>query len=442
MADLPANASDATAPPAVAAPLAAAVPPAIAARLTPTATLTAAARPEVARAAVRVVGHEYVELLQNHLNQLHPVRAHPNRVLHLDAVVTTLLLGFYSGIITLRGLEDLSQQDDFAEQLPNERVCRSTLADNLRAFQADRLLPIVRDLFKRLPALRRQDPDLHGILRTIVALDGSVFTVPADVAWAIALTRRGGQPGRQIRLNAHVDVLQFVPLSLQVCGAEAGGEAASFIASLEGDRVYLCDRGFVDFLFMHAVLDVGSDLVVRLKSDTSFVLVRDKPLTDEDRAANILSDRIGHVPGSAGCPGFGDRLFREVIVYDAKNKKNVRLLTTLLDIPAHVIGKLYRYRWMVELFFRWLKCVASFEHLVSHDRNGITLQFYIATIAMLLTYLRTGFKPGVYEQRCLRWIVTGVGSLETNMKILERRNREREQNRRRHAAKQAAKNGK
>lgn len=403
-------------------------------------------RPEIAQAATRAVGQEYVDLLQRHLHQLHGERAHPNRVLHFDAILTALLLGFYAGVRSLRGVDDLSQQDQLADQLPG-RVCRSTLADNLRGFQADRLLPIIRDLLKRLPALRRQDPDLHAILQRIVALDGSVFTVPADVAWAIALTRRNGQVGRQIRLNAHLDVLQFVPLDLQVCGAEAGGEAASFIASLEAGLVYLCDRGFVDFGFIGAVLDKGSDLVGRLKSDTRFVPLPadspagpgERPLSDEDRAANVLSDRIGHLPGSPASPGFGDRLFREVIVFDARNNKQVRLLTTLLEVPAHVIGKLYRHRWAVELFFRWLKCVAEFEHLISHDRNGITIQFYVAAIAMLLTYLRTGSKPGVYEQRCLGWIVNGVGSLETNLKVLERRNREREQNRRRYEAKRAAK---
>jgi hypothetical protein len=401
----------------------------------------------VARVAAEGVGQEYVALLQGHLDRLHRHRAHPNRVLHLDAVLASLLLGFYCGVNRLRGVEDLSQQDRFAEQLPG-RVCRSTLSDNLRAFDANQLLPILHDLFKRLPELRRRDPDLHLILKRIVALDGSVFTVPADVAWAIALTRRNGQVGRQIRLNAHLDVLQFVPLDLQVCGAEAGGEAASFIASLQPDRVYLADRGFVDFGFVGAVLAKNSDLVIRLKSDTGFTpLAADTrqrpggcPLTDEDRAAGVISDRIGHLPGSAGCEGFGDRLFREVIIFDARNNKQVRLLTTLLDVPAHVIGKLYRHRWAVELFFRWLKCVAKFEHLISHDRNGVTIQFYVATIAMLLTYLRTGCKPGVYEQRCLQWIVSGVGSLETNLKVLERRTREREQNRRRYEAKRALKN--
>src|SRR5580765_3565647 len=103
-------------------------------------------RPEVAVAVAAVFGHEYVELLQKHLNQLHGHRAHPNRTLHLDAVVVTLLLGFYTGVTTLRGLEDLSEQPKLSDQLPNERACRSTLADAMRSFDPHRLQPIVRDL--------------------------------------------------------------------------------------------------------------------------------------------------------------------------------------------------------------------------------------------------------------------------------------------------------
>jgi IS4 transposase len=71
----------------------------------------------------------------------------------------------------------------------------------------------------------------------------------------------------------------------------------------------------------------------------------------------------------------------------------VRLLTTLLDVPADVIGLLYRYRWQVELFFRWLKCYANFDHLISHSRHGVQLQFYVVVVGMLLMYLHTGSRP-------------------------------------------------
>lgn len=393
----------------------------------------------VARAAAEVVGAQYVELLQRHLDHLHRQRAHPNRTLHFDAILVTLLLGYYNGVRSLRTFEDLSEQPRFAEQLPGiQRVCRSTLSDALRAFDPAPLKHIVADLLKRLPHLRRQDSDLHALTRRIVALDGSIFTVPAEVAWAIALHRRNGEVGRQLRLNIHLDVLRFVPLDLLVCGDDQGSESASFIASLLADCIYVADRNFIDFKFIHAVLDIGSDLVVRLKSDTTFLATRELPLSDADRAANVVSDRLGHVPGSRNSPGFGERVFREVVILDTRNNKLVRLLTTLLDVPARTIGLIYRYRWMIELFFKWLKCVAKFEHLFSLDRNGVTTQFYVAVIALLLTYLRTGNRPGVYEFYCLAWIASGVGDLASMNRVLARRNREREQARARYAAKRAA----
>ena len=137
----------------------------------------------------------------------------------------------------------------------------------------------------------------------------------------------------------------------------------------------------------------------------------------------MLRDRLGRLSDA-----FGDdqRVFREVVVLDPRSGKEVRFLTTLLDVPASVIGKLYRHRWMIELFFKWLKCVAKLRHLVSHSRNGITIQFYVAVIVVLLTHLRTGLKPGVYEFNCLSWVAAGMMSVAAMQGVLARRQRERD----------------
>ncbi len=407
-----------------------------------------------------MVGAEFVQLLQGHLHALRPHRAHPNRTLHYDELLTALLLAFYEPADrSLRRIDDLSDSDHARPSLPGGRTPRSTMSDALASFDPKALEPVVASLMKRLPALSRDDGDLHALLKRIIAADGSLFTVPADVLWAIALTRSNGKVGRQIRLNLQLDVLHFAPTGFDLSGAGDGSETAAFARNLVADVVYLFDRGFVagqpqvpapvDFVFLHAVLDKGSDFVVRLKSDTKFLATEERPLTEQDKAAGILSDRVGRVPGSAGCPGFGDRLFREVVVWDGLNRKEVRLLTTLLDVPAHVVGKLYRHRWMIEIFFRWLKCVAKFEHLFSHNANGIAIQLvagqspvpapYVAVIAVLLTYLRTGRRPGVYEFHCLAWVARGVMTVADMQRVLARRNRERDLAKARRLAKAAAK---
>ena len=102
-----------------------------------------------------------------------------------------------------------------------------------------------------------------------------------------------------------------------------------------------------------------------------------------------------------------------VTVWDPVNRQEVRLLTTLLDVPAELVGKLYRHRWSIELFFRWLKCVAKIKHLYAESSNGITLQFYVVIIATLLMMLATGSRPSVYTMVLLSFgIPRGPGTGE------------------------------
>jgi len=389
----------------------------------------------VAQAADAIVGEVYVPILKEHLARLREASAHPNRTLHWDTVLVSLLLGFFNTADnSLRMLEDLSCCEE-SQPMTGGRIPRCTMSDAMASMNPTLLLPIVQTLMKRVPGLRHVDGDLAALLKTIVAADGSIFTLPADVLWGIALTRSNGKVGRQLRLDLQLDVLQFMPLGVGVDGAEQGNEAAAFAKQLLPGVIYLCDRNFVNYDFLRRVLEVGSDFVVRLKSDTGFFVTQERELTDEDRKAGVVYDRIGHLSDA-----FGDntRTFREVGVIDPRTRKTVRLLTTLLDVAAKVIGKLYRHRWVVELFFKWLKCVAKLRHLVSHSKNGITIQFYVAVIIVLLTHLRTGHKPGVYEINCLAWVADGKMSVQAMHEVLTRRQRERDLNNARLARKQAA----
>jgi Transposase DDE domain len=129
-----------------------------------------------------------------------------------------------------------------------------------------------------------------------------------------------------------------------------------------------------------------------------------------------------------------------VVVFDERNPdKPLRLLTSLLDVPAHVIAALYRWRWQIELFFRWLKVHAHFAHLISRSRNGMTMGFHVAVIAVLLIYLHTGRPMSKYAYNLLSLVAMGCGTIEDVLPILARRERECHRERERQAAKRAAK---
>jgi len=87
----------------------------------------------------------------------------------------------------------------------------------------------------------------------------------------------------------------------------------------------------------------------------------------------------------------------------AAASQDIVLVTNLLDVPAEILVLIYRYRWLIELFFRWLKCVLSCRHLLSQDARGIQIQMYCALIACLLIQLACPMKPNqwTYKLLCL-----------------------------------------
>lgn len=375
-------------------------------------------------------------VLQEHLARLRRVGDHPNRVLHYDELLAAHLLGFYDGVVrSLRTLDARTVASAEARAaLDGLRLARSTIGDAMAELPAAALLPLLRELLARLPAncTNPHATDLLTLKRRIHAIDGSYFRVPADVLWALAHRRRNGKCARQVRLGLHLDVLRFVPVAARVDGRARGSESAAFIGTLEGGVVYLADRNFVDFDFLRDALAVDSDFVVRLKksgSGPNVVVSATNELTARDRdEAGVLCDEHVTLPGSDAGPGLGDTPLRIVTVYDPVKREAVRLLTTLLDVPAWVIGQLYRQRWAIELFFRWLKCVAKVRHLFSESEseNGITMQFYLVIIATLLMYLRTGHRPSVYTLVLLGSAAAGDLALDKVPEVLERIARERE----------------
>jgi IS4 transposase len=85
-------------------------------------------------------------------------------------------------------------------------------------------------------------------------------------------------------------------------------------------------------------------------------------------------------------------------VTDAAGKQ-LYLATSLMEIDADLVGEIYRSRWQVELFFRWMKCILGCQHLISEKSNGVAIQVYGALIASVLIALWTGKRPNkrIYE---------------------------------------------
>jgi hypothetical protein len=381
-------------------------------------------------------------LIGEHLDRLAALPAHGNRTLRVDQLFLGLLLAFFDPMArSLRAIED---KDDFGGRLDLPRLARSTTADALAASDPAHLLPLIRDLRRRVPDLgdAADDATLEGITRRIIAADGTYLNTLADVAWALHHTRRDGRPHGQVRANLQMDVASWTPQVVTVSGDDGESEPAAFAKDLLGGVLYVVDRNFVDFAFLKAVLDKGSDLVLRARANAPAAKVlQSLPLAAADAEAGVAADELVELTGRGAPAG---RWRRVTIVTSGRGggPETIVLLTSLTDaatVPARVAGEVYRRRWQIELFFKWLKCFARMGHLLSTSRNGITFQLYVAVIGVLMMYVQTGRRVSVYALAALGRLARGECTPRQAMDVIARRERERDLNRARQARLRARK---
>ena len=362
--------------------------------------------------------------------------SHGNADLTTINVLMVMLAAFYNPMASsLRCIDALTRQKHIREQTGLSRVARSTLSDALKRFDPDQLKPLIIELTERIPALGRRDADLEQITRQIIAADGSYFNLIGEAVWAMNSSVRnddGSIRRDQIRLNLQLDVQTFSPVECDISGGDDNGEAKAFLRNIKPGVIYVVDRNFIHYGFINEIFDKGSSLVLRLKTSNKFEVETTREMDDSDHAAGVICDDLGYMSGAKSKGNqdhrsFSDkpptRLLRRVVVLDQKNQRQMILLSDLLDVPARVIVTIYRQRWQIELFFKWLKCWAGFEHMISKDPRALTLHFYVAVIATLLTHLTTGRRVSKYSIMYLSWVSQGLmgwQDMEEGMALLER----------------------
>ncbi|MCP4898824.1 MAG: IS4 family transposase [bacterium] len=382
-------------------------------------------KPEILHA-----GRKLLQPLEEQLQTLRDVPVHGNRTLFLDQLVVAHLLAFFNtSVDSLRRIEDVFESRSVRKNLKMSRVPKSTLSDAQRVFDPQLLKPIIDDLKCKMPKIVH-DPKLAELVEDLIAVDGTFYTVASRVAWALhgKPNDPDASPSRgAFRVDVHYDLLRGVPEQAVVSNGRLA-EQDSLAARIESGKLYITDRAYQAFQLYAEIVAAESDFVVRQRKCALFETVADRPLSDADRVAGVRSDKEVSIPSYRGKPLRGTRLRLVEFVFIDRNDEpcRIRLLTNRLDLPAEIIALLYHYRWQVELFFRWLKCMANLRHFFSESEEGITIQIYVAVIATLMLALKTNAVPNVYDFALIGHVFGGLMPMGEAMETAKRRHRERE----------------
>jgi len=350
-----------------------------------------------------------------------------NRQLHYDQYCLLILLYLFNPIVTsLRGLQQASELPNVQKKLGCSRAALGSLSEAASVFDPERLKDIIAELGAQLQPLGR-DPRLRDVPGALTAVDGSLLSVLPKLMQASFLKRSTGSGLIKWRLHTHFEVDRYVPTRIDVTpnGGGPDDERAVLERTLEADRTYVMDRGYAKFALFNKIVAVGSSYVCRLRDNSVYEVLEERPLTDADRALNVLSDQLvalGRDKKGDARPDHSIRLVTvQISPHTSRGKYKggstgpgsdgiLRIATNLLDVPAEVIALIYIYRWTIEIFFRFFKHVLGCRHLLSHSQQGIEIQTYCAIIACLLISLWTGRKPTLRTYEMICFYFTGLAS--------------------------------
>ena len=338
-------------------------------------------------------GQRLIQPVLKLIEQLHDVGTDRdragNRKLFFDQYTAMLLMYFCTPALTsLRALQQAIGWEKTRKTLGIERAALGSLSEAARLFDADHLRPIIQELAAQaLPLAPGREAEA---LKGLTAVDGSIFAALPRMAWALWKD----DDHRGVKLHLHFDVLKGVPADATLTKA-ACSEGAALADALQPGRLYVLDRGYADYALFAKIVAAKSSLVARVKDNTAFVVQEERPLTEAAKAAGVIRDIVISRLGTSHHKDHLKQPMRLVIVriVDRLGKTTeLWLITDRLELDADLVALAYRYRWSVELFFRWLKCVLGARHLIAQNQNGVTLQMYAALIVSLLIVIRTGCK--------------------------------------------------
>ena len=172
------------------------------------------------------------------------------------------------------------------------------------------------------------------------------------------------------------------PVYFAVTPANVNDITAAKAMPIEPGATYVYDLGYYDYGWWAGIDDAGCRFVTRLKKNTPLSVVKENRVS---KNSNILRDRIGHLPARLTNSRKNPLQVpvREITVI-IDTGKQLRIVTNDLDAPAEEIADLYKQRWQIELFFRWVKQTLRIRHFVGVSENAVRIQIAVALIAFLI----------------------------------------------------------
>jgi len=257
-----------------------------------------------------------------------------------------------------------------------EPVARSTLADANERRDWRIWADIAAVLIRRARKVYVDDDIGLDLANTVYALDSTTIDLCLSLfPWADFRSTKAA-----VKMHTLLDLRGPIPSFIHVSDGKMGDALALDLITPEAGAIYVMDRGYVDFARLHSLHQAGAFFVTRAKINMKYHRVYSRPV---DKSTGLGADQSIALDGFYTRRNYPEHL-RRVHFCDPETGKRLAFLTNNFMLPALTIAALYKQRWQVELFFKWIKQHLRIRHFFGTSENAVKTQIWTAVCFYVL----------------------------------------------------------
>jgi hypothetical protein len=320
--------------------------------------------------------------------ELHPGFQDAGRLLQHAEYLSLFLFGLFNPVLkTMRALCAASRLKRVQEEVCQRPVSLGAFSEAQHLVDPAHLEKVFKELCSQLPRTGPGTPPLSW--EQWFARDSSVFAALPRMTWALYGGGHEGAPNRAVRLHLNFNVLEDQPALADVTIGRIC-ERKSWEDQWERGAGYVGDRYFSkNYQLFGKLSQKGCAFVLRLAEEATITVLEALEVSPADRQEGVVRQ--------AWCRlGKGQFESVRVRVIWIEGRQSALMLVTNLTaeaLPAHMVSMLYRRRWQIECFFKWIKCLLKCRHWLAESPAGVSVQLYLALIAAVLLQLCLGRRP-------------------------------------------------
>jgi len=265
------------------------------------------------------------------------------------------------------------------------KVSRNTLAHANQVRDWHIYADFAQILITRARSLYAQEDFGLELEQTVYAFDATTIDLCLSLfPWAQFRRRKGA-----IKLHALLDLRGSIPTLVFVTHGKVHEINLLDELPIEPGAIYIFDRGYLDFARLYKIHQARAFFIIRAKSNFRFRRLYSQPV---DKAKGVQADQIILLHGFYARKDYPERL-RRIRYFDAEQQRRMVFLTNNFTLPAFTIAELFRHRWKIELFFKWVKQHLRIKAFYGTSENAVKTQIWIAiSIYVLVSIVKKELK--------------------------------------------------